>query len=146
MADASSRVQDSSAVQITDADLAAFVVRQLGKHAERNDLIFELCHIAGLSWEQASRFVQQVEDQNRSRIALRQSPVLLVFAIGTFIGGLALLFISIPFLLNLAQTQSLDLLTLRRSYRMVMAFGTGLAMIAGSVLGSWQTLRAVLSR
>ena len=53
-----------------------FVIRELGKHRQRNDIIQKLCEDVGMNWSQAEKFMRQVEAENKSAIALKQSPLI----------------------------------------------------------------------
>jgi hypothetical protein len=115
-----------------------FVVSQLGKHHQRNDIIQKLCEAGGMNWRDAEKFVQQVEIENRGAIALKQSPFVTLVGLGTIIGGLGLMiwigletlqgtiifFMSfpVPWLGNIAY------------------FFTGLAMVAGGLWGIGDTI------
>src|SRR5512139_2220660 len=68
-----------------------YVIRELGKHHQRNDIIQRLCEAGEISWKDAEKFVQQVEDENTSKIALRQSPLVTLIGIGSALVGLALM-------------------------------------------------------
>jgi hypothetical protein len=113
-----------------------YVIRELGKHHQRNDVIQRLCEVDGISWKEAEKFVQQVETENMSKIALRQSPLVTLIGIGTALGGLGLMiwivirtlqgsvitYFYIPYLGNL-------------SY-----FFTGLVMVVAGLWGMWETI------
>lgn len=131
-----------SAPQFTDAELTEYVVSRLGKYADRQDLVFELCQATGLDWRQAEAFVQQVQDRQRTRIARRQSPILIIIGIGILLGGVALTFVSARSLILLYQTEPIYAVDPRRSYEILGALVTGIGMIAGALLGLWQALRA----
>lgn len=118
-----------------------FVVRELGKHHTRNDIIEKLCETSGLNWKDAEKFVQQVETENQGTIALRQSPLVTLIGLGTVLGGIGLMawmaiatlsginiyFLSfpVPYLGNLVY------------------FGTGLAMFGGALWGLWDTISKI---
>jgi hypothetical protein len=113
-----------------------FVIHELGKHRQRNDIVQRLCETSGINWNEAEKFVQQVEAENTSTIALRQSPLVTLVGIGTAIGGLGLMawivwetlqgavitLFYVPYLGNL-------------SY-----FFTGLAMMVAGIWGMWETI------
>src|ERR1043165_8471338 len=67
-----------------------FVIRELGKHRQRNDVLQKLCEDAGMNWGEAEKFLRKVEAENKSAIALKQSPVITLIGIGTIILGLGL--------------------------------------------------------
>ena len=113
-----------------------FVIHELGKHRQRNDIVQRLCETSGINWKEAEKFVQQVEAENTSTIALRQSPLVTLVGIGTAIGGLGMMawivwetlqgavitLFYVPYLGNL-------------SY-----FFTGLAMMVAGIWGMWETI------
>jgi hypothetical protein len=113
-----------------------YVIRELGKHHQRNDIIQRLCEAGEISWKDAEKFVQQVEDENTSKIALRQSPLVTLMGIGSALVGLAVMawvtletlqgaiifLMGIPYLGNL-------------SY-----FFTGLVMMVAGLWGMWETI------
>ena len=123
------------------AETTEFVVRELGKHRSRDDIIQALCEQGGFDWYRAKEFVQRVESEHGSRIAVRQSPLLIIIGLGTLLAGLALsawvtwetlrgtiiFFFSmpIPYLGN------------------AVYFITGLGMIAGSIAGMWKTIEGI---
>jgi hypothetical protein len=67
-----------------------FVIRELGKHHQRNDIIQRLCETGGINWAAAEKFVKQVEAENSGAIALKQSPIITFIGICTALGGLGL--------------------------------------------------------
>lgn len=68
-------------------ELTQFVVGELGQHIGHNDIIMDVCQRAGVSWKQAEDFVADVEMHFRNKIAQRQSPLLIIIAIGSILGG-----------------------------------------------------------
>lgn len=118
-----------------------FVIRELGKHHQRNDIIQRLCETGGINWAAAEKFVQQVEAENSGTIALKQSPIITFIGVCTALGGLGLsigivvvtlggvniyfLSFPVPFLGN------------------IVYFFTGLAMLGGGLWGMWDTIRKV---
>jgi hypothetical protein len=113
-----------------------FVIRELGKHRQRNDILQKLCETGGINWKEAEKFIEQVEAENMGAIALRQSPLVTLIGICTALGGLGLMiwvalatlqgtiifFLNIPYLGNL-------------SY-----FFTGLVMMVAGLWGMWETI------
>jgi hypothetical protein len=127
-----------------DEEIMEYIVRELGRHRPENDIIFTLAQREDLNWDEARRLVQDVKFHQSSRVARRQSPLLLVVSVGTLIGGLALsggvafatldgfiIFLPslpIPYLGNLVY------------------FLTGLAMVAGAVIGLYRLIREMMDR
>lgn len=119
-------------------DLAKYVARELGSGADRNALIRHICETGDLAWPEAEMFVARVALEHEHEIAKRQSPLLLIISVATLIGG--------------------GLLTLGGGYGLVTFFSgemlvrldfvyyglvTGLAMIAGGLIGLTRTLRSL---
>lgn len=130
-----------------DALLTEYVLEQLGKHVSRDNLIFDICQRTGLDWNHVSNFVAQVEQTHASKIARKQSPVLFIIALGIFIGGIYLAGGALLYYVGLAQTGnlSIDPLSLRRDYLMLIRLGTGIAMIGGSIIGTLSLIWKMLS-
>src|SRR5574341_1182829 len=124
-----------------DQDAAtAFIISELGKQRSRNDIIQTLCERSNITWSEAERLVQQVEAQHGRDIAVRQSPILFLFGVGTIVVGIGLVCYSSFYFVNFAQRDTLqELISLRGAYFMIGAFLTGLAMIAGGIAGLWKT-------
>jgi hypothetical protein len=115
-----------------------FVIRELGKHHQRNDIIQRLCETGGISWKEAEKFVQQVEAENTGTIALRQSPLVTLIGLGTAIGGL-LLMIWIVF--ETLQGYIIFFLNFPVPYLGNIAyFFTGLVMMVAGLWGMWETI------
>lgn len=70
---------------------ADFVIRELGKHHQRNEIIKKICEVEGISWKDAERFVQQVETENVGAISRRQGPMVTFLGIATALGGLGVM-------------------------------------------------------
>ena len=71
-----------------DQVTTAFVIRELAKHRNRNDIIMSLCQHDQLNWEQAEAFVTQVEQTHRRKIAGGQALLLIIIGLGIIIAGL----------------------------------------------------------
>ncbi|HEX9330805.1 MAG TPA: hypothetical protein VF896_02880 [Anaerolineales bacterium] len=115
-----------------------FVIRELGKHRQRNDIIQKLCEAGGMNWGDAEKFMRRVEVENKSAIALKQSPLITVIGMGTIILGLALtLWVTIASL----QGYIIFFLSFPVPYLgNIFYFIIGLAMILGGMWGMWDTI------
>jgi hypothetical protein len=115
-----------------------FVIRELGKHHQRNDIIQKLCEAGGVSWATAEKFVQQVEAEHGSKIALRQSPLVTLVGVATALAGLALMaWVTMQTL----QGYMILLLNFPVPYLgNVTYFLTGLAMLVAGIWGTWETI------
>lgn len=76
------------------------VVRQLGEKRRQNDIIQDICTETGLSWNDATAFVEQVKADHQTEINQRYKSLVVILGI-TFIGaGLILTVIMIMCALN----------------------------------------------
>ncbi len=115
-----------------------FVIRELGKHHPRNDIIQKLCEAGEINWRDAEKFVRGVEADNRSAIALKQSPLITLIGLGTIIFGLGLTFWIVTATL---QGYIIFFLSFPVPYLgNIFYFFTGMAMIIGGVWGMWDTI------
>jgi len=58
-----------------------YVIRELGRHTQRNDIIMRLCEQLKCSWPDAEKFIRHVEQNNRKAIVARQSPLLILIGL-----------------------------------------------------------------
>ena len=118
-----------------------FVIRELGKLRPRNDIIQKLCELSGMNWGQAEKFIRHVETQNKSSIAIKQSPLVTIMGIGMVLAGLA---ISIWIAVVTLQGVIIFFLSFPVPYLgNIFYFLLGIAMIAGGIGGMWDTLRRI---
>jgi hypothetical protein len=113
-----------------------FVVRELGRHRQRNDIIQKLCELGEVNWTTAEKFVQQVEAEHSSAIALKQSPLVTVIGIGTALGGLGLML----WMVGETTRGTIFLLFYIPWLGNIVYFFTGLAMMVGGIWGMWETI------
>lgn len=130
---------------------ADFVVKQLGKHHNRNEITLALCERMDLGWNEASRLVQEIESQNSRAIAARQSPIIIIFGVAIFIAGLGLTCYNSLYFVNYFQSQhngvSLNAaLELNTAYYRVGYLLTGLALMVSGIVGCWKTLSTFLKK
>ncbi|CAG1013344.1 hypothetical protein ANAEL_04675 [Anaerolineales bacterium] len=122
-----------------------FVVRELGRHHNRNEIIMALCERMGLNWKEAERFVLEVETHQGRTIAARQSPIILILGIGLFVVGTGLTIYNLLFFVDYFSSQhnafSMEgALELRAMYYRVGSLLAGIAMIISGIVGSWKTI------
>lgn len=116
-----------------------FVIRELGHHGQRNEIIRQLCEYGGMSWGQAEKFILKVESEHKQKIAARQSPLIATIGGITILVGLV---IAINIILRTLQGEIIFLLSIPIPYSGNIAyFVTGMAMIAGGLRGTWSVLR-----
>jgi hypothetical protein len=116
-----------------------FVIRELGKHHPRNDIIQKVCEsVDGMNWGEAEKFVKQVEAENRSAIALKQSPLVTFIGVCTIIFGLGL---TVWVTFETLQGYIIFFLSFPIPYLgNIFYFLLGLAMTGGGIWGIWDTI------
>lgn len=80
-------VDHEKVAELERADLARFVVRELGSEADRNTLIRQVCEQGGMSWPQAEKFVARVALEHDGEIVRRRSPFMAILSVATLIAG-----------------------------------------------------------
>jgi hypothetical protein len=118
-----------------DIDL---VVRELGGGRSREEVCRMLCVQRGYEWGNAQHMVAHVSAQQRSRIARRQMPFLLLLGGITLLGGIVLLIGTSYGFLHYDQIHSV-----RRLRYLVAGFGLGVMMTLGSAIGLVQAFIAM---
>lgn len=73
-------------------DLEQQIISRLEDSHDRNDIILDLCESQGMDWQQAEAIVDSIHAENADDITLTQSPILVLIALGIFIGGVGALF------------------------------------------------------
>jgi hypothetical protein len=125
-------------------ELTHFVVKELGKHHDRNEIIRKVCEQGGLEWKDAERLIVLVEAQNKRTIAVRQTPLLLFLSIGTLLIGTGLVAFNIEILGAFFQKDVLgQVLSLQSSYYRIGGLFTGLGMTVGGLVGLWKAFGAI---
>ncbi len=110
-----------------------WVVQELARGANRNDIVMQLCQARGWSWQEADQFVAVTEESQHHRIAARQSPLLVVLGLGTVIVGIVLLAYA---LYEMVVAHYFSRST-------IAALITGLGMVPGGLWGTWRAITAV---
>jgi hypothetical protein len=115
-----------------------FVIRELGKHHQKNDIIQKLCEATSMNWTEAEKFMFQVRAQHGGQIARNQSPLITTMSIGFVIAGFAL---SIFILYETLNGLIIFFLRLPIPYLgNITYFLLGVGMIAGGMRGMWDTI------
>jgi hypothetical protein len=74
---------------IDETELHKMILTRLGRGADRNDLLLEVCQKANLSWPEAEERVNEIETAHSGEIARRQSPFIFIISLGGLLIGLA---------------------------------------------------------
>lgn len=130
-----------------DAVLTEYIIQQLGKHVSRDNLIYDICQRTGRDWNNVNNLVAAVEQTHSTKIARKQSPILLIIALGILIAGIWSAGGALLYYVGLMQTGnfSIDPLSLRRDYVMLIRLGTGIAMIFGALIGTIDQILKMVS-
>jgi hypothetical protein len=126
-------------------ELTKLIIKKLGKHHDRNDIIRMVCEQSTLSWTEAGNLIEQVEAEHKSMIAGRQRPFLILVSVGTLILGIGLLFYNSQFFIGFFLRGIFEqLLSLQGGYYRVLGLITGLGMAVGGLLGLGKSLLPLL--
>jgi len=122
---------------MNEEKIKAYIIRELGRHKKREDVIYAVCEKTGLSWAEAQRLVYEVAYEGRKSIAARQSPLVIIFGSAFVIGGFGLaIFSLVAFFQTLASDIGIP------DYRSLVTLVLGLAMMAGGIIGLWEKIRS----
>ncbi len=132
--------------------LVAYVVKALGSHVRPRNVLFEVCHRSGMSWQDAEAFVARVSAEHRHRIATSKSPLSLFLGIGTILAGIVVTFgggvvliDSWQYLSTLDDWSFLNSVVRHSSYylRGLGIIFLGLSMMLGGTAGVVMTVRSL---
>ena len=130
---------------MNNEELIELVIRELGKHHERRDIVARICEQSTLGWGEAEQLVTEVESQYKRKIAARQGPFLVLVSIGTLVIGLGLLIYNIELIAAIFNKDLLgQILSLRSGYLQLVSLVTGLGMTVGGLYGIWNALAALM--
>ena len=118
-----------------------FVVRELGKMNEKNNIIQKLCESTNMNWSQAENFVQQIETEYAVKISSKQNPIVGVISGCTTLIGLGVLIFVI---FTTWQGNILVFLKIPIPYSgNAFLFLAGLGMLVGGIRGMWGLLTRI---
>lgn len=80
------------------------ILARLKNGDERNDIILALCEAHDLDWKEAEELVDSVHTENADGITLHQSPLLVLLALGIFLGGVGLIVYSLIQAISMYET------------------------------------------
>jgi hypothetical protein len=122
-----------------------FIINELARHRDRNDIILELCRQLNIEWKDAEKLVKDVESQHGKIVAKKQSPFLLVLGAVILIAGIVLTLNGALYFLGFVQTDTVDqVLSARSAFIRAGSLLTGLGMITGGIIGFWKTFAEFL--
>lgn len=122
-------------------EITTLVIKELGKNRDRQEIVRKICEASTLNWGEAEKLIQEVESENRRKIAAKRGPLLIFLSIGTLLLGIALLVYNIEFLMALFNRDLLgQVLGLQSGYYRLLSLVTGFGMTIGGFYGVWTTL------
>jgi hypothetical protein len=125
-------------------DLTSIIIKELGKHRDRNMITRKVCDQGGLNWKEAEQLIVLVEAKYRRTITTRQTPLLLFLSIGTLFLGLGLLAFNMQIVFAFFQNYVFgQIFSLPGSYYRILGVITGLGMSAGGLVGLWKAFGAL---
>lgn len=136
-------------------DLTQYIIDNLSKSQDQNDLILEICNRTGMNWPNAQALVEKVRSDNSGTIARRQAPFLTSIALILFVAGAGMMVyegFTLAETIGLFLRNGNDPLSLMGLLVFVFssAPGTigililGLAMVLGSLIGMSEVWRGLL--
>ena len=121
-----------------------FIIKELKRQRQSNDIIMDLCQKTGASWEQGQRFVQKVEVEHRREITAGTTPLLVMIGVAIILGGLGLTAYAVYYTLDGTLFRAPGI-PIPGSGNLAYT-GTGLAMIAGGTIGILRALRQLVKK
>ena len=130
---------------MNNEELTNLIVKELSKHRDRKEITRIVCEQSYLNWNEAEKLVAEVAENNKRRIAARQSPFLLAVSLITLLAGIGLLAYGIRFLFIFSQESTwMQILSLRSGYYVIGELVTGIGMTGGGLFGAWKTVASLL--
>jgi hypothetical protein len=126
---------------MNNAELTDQIIKGLGKHHDRQEIVRRICEQSGLSWSEAEQLINEVETQNRRKIAVRQGPLMMFLSIGSLVLGIGLTVYNMDILIAIFNADLLSqILSLQSGYYRLASLVTGAGMMIGGLFGVWTTL------
>ena len=126
---------------MNNEDLSNMIIKDLGRHHDRQEIVRKICEQTNLSWGEAENLIAEVEAQNRRKIATRQGPLLMFLSIGSLLLGIGLLAYNMEVLIAIFNADLMQqVLSLQSGYYRLASLLTGLGMTVGGLYGVWTTM------
>ena len=126
--------------------VTAFIINELTRHRDRNDIILDLCRQLNIEWKKAEQLVKDVESQHGRTVAKRQSPFMMLLGAGIIIVGIVLTINGALFLNDFLQRETTDqILSGTSVYYRGASLLTGIGMIVGGIIGFWKIFASFLN-
>jgi hypothetical protein len=124
----------------------AFIINELTRQRDRNDIVLALCRQLNIEWKAAEQLVRDVESQHGRTVAKRQSPFMMLLGAAIILVGIVLTINGVLFFNDLLQMQTYDqILSGTSVYYIGGSLLTGIGMIVGGIIGFWKIFAGFLS-
>ena len=125
-------------------ELTTFIIRELSKNHNRQNIIRRVSESAGLTWKQAEQLTILVEAKHKRSVTVQQAPMLLFISIGILILGIGLLGFNLQILLAFFQNDILSqILSVHSSAYRTIGLVTGFGMSIGGLIGLWKSFEKI---
>ena len=125
-------------------ELTTFIIRELSKNHNRQNIIRRVSESTGLTWKQAEQLTILVEAKHKRSVTVQQAPVLLFISIGILILGISLLGFNLQILLAFFQNDILSqILSVHSSAYRTIGLVTGFGMSIGGLIGLWKSFETI---
>ena len=125
-------------------ELTTFIIRELSKNHNRQNIIRRVSESTGLTWKQAEQLTILVEAKHKRSVTVQQAPVLLFISIGILILGISLLGFNLQILLAFFQNDILSqILSVQSSAYRTIGLLTGFGMSIGGLIGLWKSFEKI---
>jgi hypothetical protein len=121
-------------------ELTAFIIKELGRHRDRNHITQRVCEQGGLNWKQAEQLIVLIEAKHKRAVTVQQAPLLLFLSIGTLLLGIGLVGFNLQILFAVFQEDVFgQILSLQSNAYRFIGLLTGLGMTVGGLVGLWKS-------
>ncbi|KAF0108573.1 MAG: hypothetical protein FD146_459 [Anaerolineaceae bacterium] len=138
-----------------DAEITAYFIKHLSESDNPDDLVMEICEKTGRKWDDIESLLERVRAEHEHEITRRQSPLLVLIALVTFVAGIWVSIDSAYLLVLVLQEYSGAAgspITLLDSFQILFStayytfagLALGLGMVLGSLFGMKKVWAAIL--
>ena len=126
-------------------ELTSQIIERLTNSENVDDIIMDVCNEDELDWGQAEMLVKRIHAENKNKIVLAQSPLLVLLALGVFLTGVGLIVYDLyQIYLDYAYfSEGFVIYLTLNGEGIVGTFILGVAMVIGSLKGMQAVWEAI---
>ncbi len=126
-------------------ELTSQIIERLTNSENVDDIIMDVCNEEELDWGQAEMLVKRIHAENKNKIVLAQSPLLVLLALGVFLTGVGLIVYDLyQIYLDYAYfSEGFVIYLTLNGEGIVGTFILGVAMVIGSLKGMQAVWEAI---